>query len=66
MELVAKELYHASFGTLVVGQSTEGLELSEDLKKQLVEDHPEMFDIVGSVDEADETAETKTGKTRKK
>lgn len=51
MELIAKELYHASFGTLNVGESTAGREVSEELKAQILEDHPEWFEVVEGEDE---------------
>lgn len=75
MELIAKVLYHAGFGTLEVGESTSKYEVPEETKKQMLEDHPEWFEVVkGSsapvVEKAEEfiveTPEAKEIKTRKK
>ncbi len=46
MELIAKELYHGGFGTLHVGESTEGKDISEEMKQQMLADHPEVFEQV--------------------
>jgi hypothetical protein len=47
MELISKELYHAGFGTLNVGESTAGRDISEEIKEQMLKDHPDWFEVAG-------------------
>lgn len=49
MELLVKELFHGGFGTLTVGETTEGKDISEEMKLQLLTDHPEWFEVIGEV-----------------
>lgn len=79
MELLVKELFHGGFGTLNVGETTAGRDISEEMKLQLIKDHPEWFEVVEDEAPADkvvvstpedslviETPEAKMPKSRKK
>lgn len=58
MELISKELYHAGFGTLAVGESTEGRDIPEEIKEQMLKDHPEWFEVAGASVQAELVIET--------
>ena len=82
MELKCKiNGYHAGFGSLNEGDTTADFEISEEIKAQMLDDHPEWFEVCeGKVPEkvveavidtpedvlTIETPEGKMPKTRKK
>ena len=47
MELLCKEKYDGPMCSLLVGQSTVGMELPAEEKARLLADFPEWFEVVG-------------------
>ena len=47
MELKAKETYHSGLCSLYPGDTTEGRDIPEDVKKQMLTDFPDLFEVVG-------------------
>lgn len=47
MELKAKDTYRCPQFDLFEGQTTEGFEVSDEQKAQMVADFPELFEVVG-------------------
>jgi len=80
MELKCKEKYDGPLCSLLVGQTTEGMELPAEEKERLLADFPDWFEVVGEVEKKEdelkietpeaslviETPEAKMDKPRKK
>lgn len=58
MELRAKVPYHTSFGSLFPGDSTEGKDLPEEKKQQMLADFPGWFDLIEEEKKAEPAAPT--------
>ena len=57
MELLCKEKYDGPMCSLLVGQSTVGMELPAEEKARLLADFPEWFEVVGEEKEEDSEKE---------
>lgn len=46
MELKSKGIYHNAFGSLYEDETTEGRDFPEEVKAKMLEDFPELFEVV--------------------
>lgn len=58
MELKAKGTYRCPQFDLYEGQTTEGFEVSDEQKAQMVADFPELFEVVGGATKQNEKETT--------
>lgn len=77
MELRSKVIYHCSYGTLEVGDTTAGVAFSEEEKQKLLDTFPDWFEVIQPTKAVEtfstpedslviETPEAKAPKSRKK
>ena len=66
MELIAKGDYHSGLCSLYAGMSTDQFSLPEEVKAQMLADHPDLFEVVGAAStspaQADESEEEEDNK----
>lgn len=69
MELIAKVLFRCPQFTMYPGDSTKGLDVAEEKKRQMITDYPEWFEVIqeaGKVETPEDNLSFDTGEKRER